>query len=163
MLVMGPECPGKLATLVRSWGQGGHRESQRWDVASFPTGLHGHGVTSSCPVAGTSGFLEKPPKAFLPLVLIPKPSLDTPNPCSHTFPSALTFRSQILIWESIVPVPKMSPSGWNWAQVRAVETAGESDTWEDSQEDWEELEGWEGSRGLGRLTGLGRYRELGIF
>lgn len=26
MLVMGPECPGKLATLVRSWGQ----EGQTW-------------------------------------------------------------------------------------------------------------------------------------
>ena len=32
-----------------------------------------------------------------------------------------TFKSQILIWESMVPVPKMSPSGWNCAQVRAEE------------------------------------------
>lgn len=32
----------------------------------------------------------------------------------------LTFRSQILICESMVPVPKMSPSGWNCAQVRAA-------------------------------------------
>ena len=30
-----------------------------------------------------------------------------------------SFRSQILMMESFVPVPKMSPSGWNWAQVRA--------------------------------------------
>ena len=33
----------------------------------------------------------------------------------------LSFKSQILIMESSVPVPKIRPSGWNWAQVRAVE------------------------------------------
>lgn len=63
-------------------------------------------------------FLEKisregPPSPPTPADTAPAP----PHP---------TFRSQILICESIVPVPKMSPSGWNWAQVRAVGTQGES-------------------------------------
>lgn len=31
-----------------------------------------------------------------------------------------SFKSQIFIMESSVPVPKIRPSGWNWAQVRAV-------------------------------------------
>lgn len=30
-----------------------------------------------------------------------------------------SFKSQILIIQSSVPVPKMRPSGWNWAQVSA--------------------------------------------
>ena len=30
-----------------------------------------------------------------------------------------SFKSQILIIESEVPVPKIKPSGWTWAQVRA--------------------------------------------
>jgi hypothetical protein len=32
---------------------------------------------------------------------------------------ARSFRSQILIMESSVPVPKIKPSGWNWAHVKA--------------------------------------------
>jgi hypothetical protein len=31
-----------------------------------------------------------------------------------------SFKSQILTWESEVPVPKMRPSGWNWAVVNAI-------------------------------------------
>ena len=31
-----------------------------------------------------------------------------------------SFKSQILIIASEVPVPKMRPSGWNWAQVKAT-------------------------------------------
>jgi len=38
-----------------------------------------------------------------------------------------SFRSQILIWESAVPVPKMRPSGWNWAQVRAAGRRGDGE------------------------------------
>lgn len=49
-----------------------------------------------------------------------------PQPLQTPPPPHPTFRSQILICESIVPVPKMSPSGWNWAQVRAAGTQGES-------------------------------------
>ena len=32
-----------------------------------------------------------------------------------------SFKSQILACESAVPVPKINPSGWNWAVVRPVE------------------------------------------
>lgn len=51
-------------------------------MASFPTDLHGHCVTSGCSEAGNLGFLEKLPKTFLevPLLgLIPKPSSGLPK------------------------------------------------------------------------------------
>ena len=38
-----------------------------------------------------------------------------------------SFKSQILICESAVPVAKISPSGWNWAAVSATREVG-SDT-----------------------------------
>ena len=43
---------------------------------------------------------------------------DTAPLCPGKFATlVLSLRSQILIILSSVPVPKISPSGWNWEQV----------------------------------------------
>lgn len=128
MLVMGPEWPGKFATLVRScrWGLGNKTAftgQDRKKSRAYQTPI------VRCPIYPQ--FLDHTYATQTELgTPLPSPEITQGLPSqlisSFSFgpqmrPACPTFKSQILIWESMVPVPKMRPSGWNCAQVRAEE------------------------------------------